>query len=132
MWTQEAEFDGEVWFFTDVHSAKSYEVKEDSEVNISYAAPDDNRYISVSGNATISQDKNKEKELWNPTLKAWFPKGLDDPDLCLLRVRVTKAEYWDTPSSKMVTLFALAKSLITGQKYQGEGSDHQKMNLRPH
>jgi len=129
MATQQAPFDGNLWFFTDIHSAKAYEVRKDNQVNVSYAAPDDNKYISVSGTASVVQDKNKAKELWNPILKAWFPKGIDDPDLCLLKIDVEKAEYWDTPSGKMVTLFSLVKSLVTGHRYEGEGSDHKKINL---
>ena len=129
MATQEAEFDGELWFFTGASSPKVDEVERDHRVNVSYAAPDDNTYVSVSGTARLVRDKAKAKELWNPALKAWFPEGLDDPDLALLRVRVEKAEYWDSPSSKMVQLYGLAKAVLTGKRADDIG-ENEKIDLK--
>jgi general stress protein 26 len=57
------------------------------------------------------------KELWTPAYKAWFPQGLDTPHICLIRVQVDHAEYWDTQSSTMVHLIGFAKALATGQRY---------------
>lgn len=93
MATQQMEFDGNLWFFTGLNSEKVRELESNPEVNLSYSAPDDQRYVSVSGRADVSRDREKMKELWNPLLKAWFPGGLDDPDICLLHVDVTHAEY---------------------------------------
>jgi general stress protein 26 len=69
------------------------------------------------------------KELWSPLHKAWFPKGLEDPKIALLRVDVDRAEYWDAPSSAAVRLFGFAKAVLTGKRYGEEGVDHQKVNL---
>lgn len=129
MATQEAEFDGELWFFTGASSPKVDEVGRDHRVNLSYAAPDDNTYVSISGTARLVRDKAKAKELWNPALKAWFPDGLDDPDLALLRVQVEKAEYWDSPSSKMVQLYGLAKAVLTGKRADDIG-ENEKIDLK--
>lgn len=129
MGTQEAEFDGDLWFFTGASSAKVDEVERDERVNVSYAAPDDNRYVSISGTARLVRDRAKAKELWNPVLKAWFPDGLDDPDLALLRVRVEKAEYWDAPSSKMVQLAGFVKAIVTGKRADGLG-ENEKIDLK--
>jgi general stress protein 26 len=129
MATQEAELDGELWFFTGASSPKVNEVERDHRVNLSYAAPDDNTYVSISGTARLVRDKAKAKELWNPALKAWFPEGLDDPDLALLRVKVEKAEYWDSPSSKMVQLYGLAKAVLTGKRADDVG-ENEKIDLK--
>src|SRR5689334_16524918 len=102
MGTQDFEFDGDLWFFTGASSPKMSEVEHDQQVNLSYADPDDNRYVSVSGTAQLVRDRQKIDEYWKPFYKAWFPNGKDDPDLALLKVSVTKAEYWDASSSKMV------------------------------
>jgi len=72
----------------------------------------------VSGRASVVRDRGKAEELWSPAMKAWFPDGLDDPDLALLRVQVEDAEYWDTPSSKMVHVVGFVKAVATGQRYQ--------------
>lgn len=128
MGTQQVEFDGHLWFFAGADSAMTDEIQANQHVNVSYAAPDDNRYVSVSGSATIIHDKAKAKELWNPTLKAWFPKGLDDPNLALLRVIVNYAEYWDAPSSKMVVLASFVKSLATGKP--ADVGENEKLTLK--
>ncbi|MFN8419804.1 MAG: pyridoxamine 5'-phosphate oxidase family protein [Anaerolineae bacterium] len=79
MGTQDFEFDGDLWFFTSVDTAKVSEIKTENRVNVSYAAPDRNRYISVSGTATLINDKAKMKEYWSPIYKIYFPDGLEDP-----------------------------------------------------
>lgn len=129
MMTQGKQFDRILWFFTAAHSTKGCEIAEDQEVNLSYADPGANRYVSVSGRATLVRDRGKAQELWTPAVKAWFPKGLEDPELALLQVSVERAEYWDAPSSSAVTLFQLAKSLLTGRPYQGEGTEHERIEL---
>src|SRR5688572_11191056 len=85
---RDAGFVGELWFFTDQNTAKVYEIENDRHVNVSYADPAKNHYVSVSGRARLVKDRAKAKELWNPFYKSWFPKGLDDPNLALLRVTV--------------------------------------------
>ena len=129
MATQKAAFDGSLWFFTRASSPKVDEVENAHEVNLSYAAPDSNTYVSVSGTAQLIRDPNKAKELWNPILKAWFPQGLDDPDLALLYVNVEKAEYWDSPSSAMVHIAGFVKAIATGQAYKPSPGEHQKISL---
>jgi general stress protein 26 len=129
MATQGSDFDGQLWFFTAIDSGKVHEVQLDQYVNVAYSQPDKQIYVSVSGRATISQDKAKLKELWNPIHKAWFPKGLDDPNLALLRVDVDRAEYWDAPSGKLVQLVGFVKAVVTGQPYGEEGVEHAKVEL---
>ena len=127
MATQHAEFDGNLWFFTGKSTEKVDEVNREHRVNVSYADPDDNRYVSVSGTGSLVLDKAKMKELWNPLYKAWFPKGLDDPNIALLRVDVSKAEYWDAPSSTVVQVVGFVKALATGQKY--DAGENEKLKV---
>jgi general stress protein 26 len=128
MATQRDEFDGVLWFFTDRDSAKVHEIEDDQHVNISYADPDRNNYVSVSGRASLVRDRTIMKELWNPFYKAWFPKGLDDPKLALLRVAVEQAEYWDSPNSKLVQLAGFLKAVATGKP--AKGGKNEKVTLR--
>jgi general stress protein 26 len=104
MATQEAEFDGVLWFFTKSGSGKVDEIQHDSEVNVSYAAPEDHRYLSLSGRATLVRDRVKIEGLWSPAYRAWFAGGLDNPELALLRVDVRTAAYWDMLTGGMVTM----------------------------
>ena len=104
MVTQEVDFDGELWFLTPINSPMVDEA-ENRQVNLSYASPNDHRYVSVSGVAQLTRDQQKVEELWKPAYSTWFPAGKNDPGLALLKVTVTSAEYWDGETNKMVQVF---------------------------
>jgi len=126
MATQEVEDDGDLWFFTYGSAHKVDEIEHNHHVNVSYADPNNQKYVSVSGTAQLVRDRQKIAELWNPLFKAWFPQGLDEPDLALLKVSVEQAEYWDSPSSKVVRLVGFLKAVVTGQPI-GNPGDHKKI-----
>lgn len=127
MSTQKTEIDGDLWFFTNDKTHKTEEIEKDNRVNVSYAAPSDNVYVSVSGTSEVSRDKAKMEELWNPILKAWFPDGLETPGICLLKVKVEQAEYWDSPSSTLVQIAGFVKAIVTGKR--ADGGENEKINL---
>jgi len=128
MSTIQTECDGNIYFFTNFDSKKVEEIKSHTCVNVSYAEVSTNSYVSISGKADIIRDKDKMGELWKPFLAAWFPKGIDDPDLALLKVSIDEAEYWDAKESKMVQLWKIAKAAIKGEKmpYNRPG-EHKKI-----
>lgn len=128
MSTQEMEFDGDLWFFTSDDTHKVAEIAKDARVNVAYSKPDDNTYVSISGRGEIVKDRAKIEELWNPIHKAWFPEGLDDPHLCLLKVAIEQAEYWDAPSSKIIQVLGFVKALATGQ--EADYGENEKINLK--
>jgi general stress protein 26 len=116
MSTQEMDDDGCIWFFSRDNTHKADEIVSDNRVNCAYSDKDDNRYVSVFGRASVVEDKAKIRELWNPIHKAWFPDGLDDPNICLIRVDVEEAEYWDASSSTLVQLAGFVKAIVTGKE----------------
>jgi len=128
MATREIEADATLWFLTSDDSLKAREISEEHQVNVSYADPKTQCYVSVSGTATLVHDRHKARQLWHPSMRSYFPAGMDDSRLALLRVRIESAEYWDAPSSRMVQLYALARSMITGDPPQQMG-DHRHVDL---
>ena len=116
MSTQQTEFDGDLWFFTDDNTHKIDEIAKDNRVCAAYAKPASDTYVSISGRAEVVRDPAKMEELWSPVLKAWFTDGLEDPHLCLLKVTAEQAEYWDSPSGKLVQLFGFVKAIATGEE----------------
>lgn len=118
--------DGSLWFFTADDSPKIEEIQGERQVGLAYASPEKQRYVSVSGRAWFLRDRARIAELWTPLAKMWFPQGVDDPRLVLLRVEIEAAEYWDSPSSRMVRLAGLAKARLTGQPPQDLG-EHVKL-----
>ena len=114
MATLKAPFEGDVWFFTRATAPKAGEIRDNDHVNVSFSDGDDNRYLSISGTASLVRDKERLEQLWSGRLKNWFPDGKKDPDLALLRVRVDRAEYWDAKTAAMVHLDGLVKSSLGG------------------
>lgn len=127
MSTQDFDFDGDLWFFTSSKTHKIEEIQKDNRVNVSYAAPDDNTYVSVSGTAEVVNDQAKIDEYWSEIHRAWFPEGKDSPDLVLLKVNVEQAEYWDSPSSTIVQVAGFLKALATGES--ADGGENKKIDL---
>ncbi len=105
MASPDAEFDGTLWYFTQIGTDKAIEISQNPQVNVSYVSAAEHRYVSLSGRASLVDDRAKMQELWAPAHRTWFPQGLDDPELRLIRVDIARAEYWDMLSAAMTQLF---------------------------
>jgi general stress protein 26 len=119
--------DGTLWFFTRASSYKVEEIEESKKVAIAITNESSNNYLMINGTGNLLNDKIKMKELWSSFLKAWFPLGLNDPDIILIKVKPNEVNYWDSSSSSMVVLFNVLKAIVTGKEYD-EG-EHGKINL---
>jgi general stress protein 26 len=108
--------DGDLWFFTSLSSHKVSEIENMPKVNLSFADPENQRYISITGVAQLVRDRQKIEELWRPEFRIWFPKGKDDPEVALLRVNLEKGEYWDNPASTVGFALSFVSSLVTGKQ----------------
>ena len=121
-------FDGTLWFFTKASSHKVDEVEAHHRVGVSFSDPSSQNYVSLSGNATLVQDRAAVDEHWSELLATWFPKGKEDPDVALLKIAVSQAEYWDAPNSTMVHAYGYVKAKLTGEApHPGE---NEKITLR--
>jgi general stress protein 26 len=109
-------FDGDLWFVTRSTTPKTGEIRENQHVNVAYSDHEDDRYVSISGLASLVKDPARIQDLWKRRLRAWFPDGKKDPDLALIRVRIDRAEVWDAKSASMVHLEGLGAVLAKQQR----------------
>lgn len=116
MATQKTEFDGTVWFLTRHESSKVAEMEGDSHVTLVYSDPKGENYVTAKGRASIGHDRAKIHQMWNPMYRAWFPEGEDDPQIAVVRVDVTEAQYWEASSSKIVLGVKYLAAAVTGGK----------------
>ena len=107
-------FTNNIYFFTKLTSGKSYQILSDSHVNIAFSDQDKNIYVSVAGIAHLIQDRTQFANFWTPGCNTWFPQGIDDPEVALIKVEMTSAEYWDANTSAFVTITDFVKDLLTG------------------
>jgi general stress protein 26 len=120
--------DGRIWFLTSIESSKLDELTETPNVNVSMQAS--SRFLSISGTTKATRDPARVTELWSPAYNAWFSDGKNDPDIIVLEVVPTYAEYWDNSGIEGVkTWFELGKSVVTGEEPEFDETVHQKVDF---
>ena len=131
MTTQNAKVDEDasLWFFMSRAGEPVADLAVDPVVNVSYADPGADSYVSVSGTAAVVEDMAMKKRLWSKMAAAWFPGGVDDADLALVQVKIVHAEYWDVKEPKIVQLLHMATAAMTGKPPQSMGS-HGEIRMR--
>ena len=107
--------EGKLYFFVSRATELGRRVEEDGAVNVAYADTHKDHYVSVTGQAAINGDRVLREKLFNALAKAWFPGGVDDPNLELVEVRILHAEYWSITESKVTQLVKMASAAVSGQ-----------------
>ena len=121
MATQAPDPIADLWFVTDAGSPKLAELAHDPHVNLAYYRDRTREWVSVSGTATITQDRQAIHELYRKDWKAWFGDeggardgGPDDPRLALILVDVESVTYLKVDKPQPLVLFEVAKGILTG------------------
>ena len=114
MGAQQVDDEGNIWFFSGLHSTKNEEIQKNPDVQLFFSHPGKSSYLVVNGNAEIIISKTKTEELWSPLVKTWFKEGKDDPEISLIKVNTKNAYYWDTDGNRMINFFKMVASVATG------------------
>jgi general stress protein 26 len=122
---QETEFDGDLWFYAERGSRKLEHIDAHPQVNV--AVSTGSTWVSLTGDASMVEDAQRKRDLWNAGVEAWFPDGPDDPKVVLIRVDASSAEYWDTPGGRVASLISFAKAKATGTRYSGGENERVEM-----
>lgn len=111
---QDRPFDGTLWFLTRSTSEKVGELSNDQKVTLAFAEPKDSIFVALKGTASVSQDRGKIKELWNPIYKAWFPGGESDLQIAVLKVEVYEGDFWEASHSRLIRLARYTAAAVSG------------------
>ena len=109
--------DARIHFLTHTSSAKVGHITAQPRVALTFIGAD-STYLAIAGQASASRDAALVARLWNPTYRAWFPDGVDDPDVTVLRVAVDRADYWEAPTSRDARLIEAVKAVVTHSPYE--------------
>ena len=109
---QQVEPSAELWFITAKDTEHVDDINADPQVSITFSARDS--WVALVGRASVVDDQDKLEELWNTFAEAWLPGGPEDPNATLIKVDVERAEYWDSPGSKVASLISFVKAKATG------------------
>lgn len=113
---QEIDSEANIWYLFSSESETFKNLQVNSNVSLLFSNPKDYLFLTLHGTATISRDQERIDKYWNPFVEAWFEKGKEDPRIRVLKVKIDDANYWDTKSNKIFTLFKIVSNTITGSK----------------
>lgn len=123
MATQQRDPIADFWFVTDADSDKLDELEHDPHVNLSYYRDRTREWVSVSGTARVSRDRDQIRRLYRPDWRAWFADrggerdgGPGDPRLALVLVDADSVIYMKSDTPRPVVLFEMVKGILTGQQ----------------
>lgn len=113
----------DLWFMTNGDSHKLEELATDPHVNCAFYNMSTREWVSVSGTAVISRNKQLIHDLYQPDWKAWLGDeggakngGPDDPRITLVLIEAHSVTYSKKDRPAPLQLFAVAKGMITGDK----------------
>jgi general stress protein 26 len=104
---------GDLVFFTAADSRKLADLAANPDVNLAYANPKKQVYVSVRGTARTDHDRATIDALWSPVQKVFFPEGKNDPNLVVLRVRVRDAAYWESAGNFIARALDFASGMLS-------------------
>jgi general stress protein 26 len=112
----------DLWFMTNWNADKLDEIALDPHVNLSYYRDRTREWVSVSGRAIISRDRNLIRGLYQPDWKAWLGDeggandgSAEDPRIALILVTADSVTYSKKDRPMPVVLFNIVKAMITGE-----------------
>ena len=108
-----AAFEGSLWFITDKRSRKVKAIESGAETTLMFQNDKEGNYLHLSGRAFVVDDRQRLEELYTTLQRTWFPLGLDDPNITLVRFDAERGDYWDSHDSLVRLAFAFAKSIVT-------------------
>lgn len=94
MATHQLDPDGTMWFFTRDDSAKVDHIRQHPAIALGFSNPQTQVSVAISGMAQVVKDQNKVNDLWDESIRDWFPEGKDDPNIVLLRITTQEGECW--------------------------------------
>jgi general stress protein 26 len=115
MSVQKMDEGGNFWFLSSIDSHKNAHIQQDSRVQLLFQGSAHSDFLSIYGEASISQDKELIKELWEPIIKTWFTGGVDDPRITVIKVETVNGYYWDTKHGNAVAFAKMAAGAIMGK-----------------
>ncbi len=125
MASQPAKEEHAIYFLTDEESAKSHQIDRFPIITLAYADKSHNEFVSITGRAEVSDDREKIRELFSPFAKAWWDSP-DDPQIRVIKVTPEDAEYWDSPSGPMANMKMLSAIVTGGRPDMG---DNEKVDF---
>ncbi len=101
-------YDGTSYYFTFEEARAVRDIQANPNVALGFVGEGgiftDAIYVAVEGSAELVRDKAAFKAHWTSDLDRWFEKGVDTPNIVLIKVKATRITYWDGEDEGEVTV----------------------------
>lgn len=119
---------GDTYFVTSIHSPKIAAIEADPIITLTFQSA--SQFATLSGRAMVVQDRPMIDDLWKEAWKLWFPKGKDDPSICLIHFSPVDAEYWNNAGAQgLKYAFEAVKAYVKGDTPKSDQGQHAKVEL---
>lgn len=118
----------DAYLLTDTDSVKVEEIDKNPHALLTFQST--KQFASVKGAITIDHDRALLKTMWKETWKIWFPKGMDDPSVAVLKFTALEGEYWNNSGLQgLKYVFDATKAYISGERPKPDSDQHNKIKL---
>ena len=101
-----------IYFLTSKRGRKDEEIERDGNVCLSFAKPGAGKFLAVTGQARVLNDRALIRDLWDAGAGAFWD-GPDDPDVRVIEVTPHDAQFWEGPHGVVATI-AMIGAAATG------------------
>jgi general stress protein 26 len=112
---REVDDEGNLWFLSAEDSHTNKEISLNPCVKLFFQGSAHADFLYLCGHATISREKERIRELWEPVIKTWFTGGVDDPRITVIKVTPTEGYYWDTKHGNLVAGMKMMVGSMVGK-----------------
>ncbi len=127
MSVQKTDEAGHIWFLSAKDSVKNMELAADTRVSLFFQGSSYSDFLELNGYAVVTDDRAKIEELWEPTVKAWFTEGIDDPRISVIEFIPETGYYWDNKHGNAIAGIKVLISAVSGKTMD----DSIEGNLKP-
>jgi general stress protein 26 len=118
----------DIYLLTDTDSVKVHEINQNPDALITFQSS--KQFASVKGEVVVSHDRVLLESMWKETWKVWFPGGVYDPNIAILKFTAHEGEYWDNAGMQgLKYLYGAAKAYIAGERPTLDSSQHNIVKL---
>ncbi|WP_158800240.1 pyridoxamine 5'-phosphate oxidase family protein [Pedobacter sp. L105] len=112
---QQVDDQGNLWFLVANDSHTYEDVQSNNEVKLYFQGSAHSDFLYLEGEATLSADPAKIKELWQPILKTWFTEGENDPRIAVIQVSPFDGYYWDNKHGNAIAGIKMLVGAVIGK-----------------
>lgn len=127
MTVQDVDEEGNLWFLSASDSGVNAQASKDHQVQLFFQGSAHSDFLVLNGKASISRDKQKIEEFWEPLLKTWFTEGKDDPRITVIKVENEGGYYWDTKHGNAIAFAKMAVGAMIGETMDDSIEGHLKV-----